>query len=130
MRKYKLNPARALLYINYNFKGTNALSDEILNLINFEKGSFFALLPNDAHIEKILEFKTGGILSQNPIQECCISGKKSYYSITPTIREESPKRILKEIKQKELNCIFDDVNSSSTDKNDNLIDINGIFYED
>ncbi len=42
----------------------NQLSSELLNVIDFKSGYFFTLLPKEANIERLYEFKTGLILPQ------------------------------------------------------------------
>jgi hypothetical protein len=129
LKKHKLNFDRAKNYIIDNLIGASALSNELINSIDFKNGCFFTLLPDDATIERIYEFAFGGILTQSSLEEYYINGNKANYSITPTIEEELSKSILKEIKNKSYECIFDDVIRTSADKPDNLFNKIGLVYE-
>ena len=40
-------------YIQDELDKANALSSELLNLLNFKNGHFFALLPNETNLEEI-----------------------------------------------------------------------------
>ena len=88
LHKHKLDFNLSVKYVENRLNNVNKLSCELLKCINFNDGEFFALLPNDAHFENLHEFENGGILQQNPEEEYLISGKKSTYSIIPTIDDE------------------------------------------
>lgn len=129
--KYKLNFDLTLEYVKSRLDKANAISMELINLLNFNKGYFFTLLPSNANQKRLYDFKTGGILPQNPPEECEASGIKSIYSIIPSIDEELAKLISKEIKQrKNIVCIFDDINCSLTQvKGYDIYDNYGLFYK-
>lgn len=58
--RHDLEYFQSLEYFKDKLEDVNVLSKEILKLINFEEGSFFTLLPNDADISGIYKFKEGG----------------------------------------------------------------------
>lgn len=117
LNKHELNFDPSWNYVKHNLDKTNALSSELLKLLDFKKGGFFTLLPNNANIQRIYEFEAGVILPQNPIEEYFISGKRATYSITPTINDELSDLILKYIQSKDkLCCVFDDTLRSPTAK--------------
>ncbi|WP_068471236.1 hypothetical protein [Candidatus Protochlamydia phocaeensis] len=98
-------------YVQDNLDKTNVISSELLSTINFKKGYFFTLLPDDANLQAIHKFNYGGILPQNPIQEYFVDGHRATFSIKKSVREELSLIILKEINaHTNLSCIFDDVN--------------------
>ncbi|MFZ0564655.1 MAG: hypothetical protein WAM28_00435 [Chlamydiales bacterium] len=82
----------------------NKLSSKLLDLLDFKSGNFFTLLPEEANIKKLYEFKTGLILPQSE-ESYYVNGKKSTFTRIPTIDEEIPDSILNEIKLKDLCCI-------------------------
>lgn len=131
LHKHELDFDPAREYVQNSLDKANTLSSELLNLLNFKNGIFFTLLPNDANIERLYEFKAGGILPQNPIQEYVVAGEKATYSIIPTIGDEVSELILKEIKSKEkLCCVFDDVLRSPADKHHmDLFHAHGLSYD-
>jgi hypothetical protein len=131
LNKHKLDFSFAWKYVQDDLDKTNALSSELLNLLNFKNGYFFTLLPDDANTQAIHNFKVGGILPQNPIEEYFLNGHKATYSIKTSIRDELSQLILKEMaSHKRLSCIFDDVGCSPTkSKGYPLFDSHGLFYE-
>lgn len=131
VNRYELDFERAINYVKENLDGVNILSQELLDSINLKQGFFFTLLPEDAHLDRIYEFKTGGVLQQNPTEEYFISGTRSTFSEIPTIQEELAHFILKR-KGRNLNfcLVFDDVTRYSTDEYlSQLYDNHGFFYK-
>src|SRR5580700_9465399 len=121
LKKYKLDFNLAWIYLENNLQRSNTLSDEVLNKINFENGSFFTLLPIDARLDTIYNFECGGILTQNPIQEYIMAETNTHvkigsYSIIPNIRKDLSEFILNEMQANRVCCIFDDVNRRAKDK--------------
>jgi hypothetical protein len=113
LNKHKLDFESAYEYIKDNLDKVNALSAELLKLVNFKNGHFFTLLPDNANFERIYDFEWGGVLPPNPIEECIVNGHKSTYSIKNSINDELSPLILKEIKSKyELSCVFDKVSGT------------------
>lgn len=111
--KHKLNFNLALEYVRSRLDNVNVISMELINQLDFFKGYFFTLLPSIANQKLLYNFKGGGILPQNPLEEYHVSGIKSTYSIIPSIVEELALLISKEVKQrKNIVCMFDDVNCS------------------
>jgi hypothetical protein len=111
--KHKLKFDSAWEYVRENLDNVNALSSELLNLLDFKNGYFFTLLPDEANLTEIYHFKCGGILLQYPEEEHVVNGYKSTYSWIPDIDKELSPLILKEIKSKyELSCVFDKVSGT------------------
>jgi len=131
LNKHKLNFNPTWEYVKDNLDGVNALSVELLNLLNFKNGYFFTLLPDDANLEEIYHFNCGGILPQYPEEEHIVNGHKSTYSWIPNINNELSQLILKEIETKhQLSCLMDDVSGSPKDKYYTLFSDNfSLFYE-
>jgi hypothetical protein len=132
LRRYDLDFSLALKYFQFTLNDANKLSSEILENVRFDLGKFFTLLPLDANVNKIHEFRYGGLLFQNPILEYGKGQKKSRHQIIPTIREELAEFIeLKIQKNKSISCIFDDVTLSLRNYFDNdLFRDFGLFYEE
>jgi|ERR1700722_388287 len=111
LRRHELNFNSSLEFFKNALAKANTLSDELLKEINFEKGCFFALLPEGAFLENLYDFRTS-ILPQNPTEEYFVDNKMSTYSIIPTINKEVSDLILNHACNNKLNLVFDDVNSS------------------
>ncbi len=112
LEKHDLSFDRTFNYFKDQLTYGNTLSTELLRLIDFSKGNFFTLLPNDANLKGCYEFKSGGILPQPPTQWHYIDGRKASYSFIPTVQEEVSHYILEQANELELTCIFEDVSSS------------------
>ena len=90
LTQHELDLKPTLEYFKYNLTDTNTLSSELIKLINFESGRFFALLPDDVDQKNIHNFQNGGIASG--------------------IRNQIAAFILSKLQlNRELSCIFDDV---------------------
>lgn len=111
LTRYNLEYKKSMVYLSDQLLAGNTLSHELLNMLNFGKGQFYTLLPNDAALEKIYEFSSGGVLPQNEILEGVNnSGQKYYYSETPTIKNELSEFIMKKMMRKDTSiCLFEDV---------------------
>lgn len=115
--RHNLDYKKAILYAKDQLKIDHVLSRE-LNLLNFEKGQFFTLLPKDADINRIYDFFDGLILPQNEtkLQMDKITRKvKGYYTLIPTLEDEVSFLISEEVKQKNnYVVIFEDVQQELT----------------
>jgi hypothetical protein len=115
--RYELEYDRVWKYIQSTIDQANALSSALLKLINFEKGTFFTLLPEDANNERLYEFEAGLILHQNPTENYLINGKEASYTKTPKMDGEVAEFILNKLNSDHsLACLFDDVTRHATDK--------------
>ncbi|MBS0649771.1 MAG: hypothetical protein JSR93_01290 [Verrucomicrobia bacterium] len=113
LNKHILKYESALKFLQESLDEVNALSDELLSAIDFSHGQFYTLLPQNAHSEFLYDFRSGGILVQNPIQEYYVDGKKSSFSVIPTIRDQIASELITKIHEKEKAAfLFDDVNCS------------------
>ncbi len=65
--KLLLDKHKALLYLRDNLEGTNTLSTAVCQHLDFDKGNFYALVPEDLPEKQIYEFKQGGIRGQGRI---------------------------------------------------------------
>lgn len=129
LNRYELNFDQTWEYIYNNLQGGNTLSSELLHLIDFRKGRFFTLLPNDANLERKYEFEAGLVLKQNPVQEYFINGKKCTYSEIPTINEQIAYLIIQKTKyNNKLSCVFEEVLASPGSKLLTFFHKNNLFY--
>jgi len=62
-------------YIVEQLKDGNTLAKTLLKKVSFDKGRFFALLHPSADKTKIYNFRSGGILPQNPLEPVAFRGK-------------------------------------------------------
>lgn len=99
MHKYELEFARSYRYFIYSLYEINKVSSVLLDTIDFRKGKFFTLLPDDANLESVYQFQWGGVCSSNI--------------------EEYAKFILEYIKLNkcEFSCIFDSFNDDWNEVN-------------
>lgn len=132
LNKHQLEFNPVWEYVQDNLDDVNTLSSELLQLLDFKKGHFFTLLPNDANFEEIYHFKYGGILPQYPEEKYFINGHWSSYSWIPDIYLELSQLILKEITYKDrLSCFMDDVLASPKDEYYTLYSDNfSLFYDE
>ena len=130
--KYKLDFDSSWEYVFDNLDKVNTLSIQLLKLLNFKDGYFFTLLPNDANLDNIYDFKGGLVLPQNPIETHIVNGHKSYYSWIPNIRNELSHLILKEITlNPNLFCLMDDFEGYPKDRyHIHYVDNYSLFYGD
>lgn len=117
LHRYDLDFQRTLAYLRKSLTNANTLSDILLEVIDFKKGSLFTLLPEGSNLERLYEFEAGVILPQNPrIVTCSEEGVSSSYSITPSISKKLSEIILETLKNREnITCIFDDIIRSPSD---------------
>jgi len=57
--RHELDCDRTMKFVKDNLTEINALSIELLNLIDFKSGAFFTLLPEGSDLERLHEFKGG-----------------------------------------------------------------------
>jgi len=116
LKRYELESNRALTHVNYSLENVNALSKELLKLIDFKTGCFFTLLLDNSSLERLYEFETGLILPQNPDMQYMLAESSSTYSIIPTMHNEIANFIFKKMQNNNrLICIFDDILSSPSE---------------
>lgn len=114
--RHELDFDRTMKFVKDNLTDVNALSSELLNLVDFKSGVFFTLLTLGPDLERLYEFKNGIILPQFPVIVSEIDGKKSIVQKIPTIKEELSDFIFQKINfNLKLSCIFDEVTLSPDD---------------
>lgn len=111
LNRYSLEYEKTSVYVKDQLESGNTLSRELLKSLDFEQGQFFTLLPLNANLKRVYKFPFGGILEQNEIQDYINeSGSKSYFSWTPTIKEDLSQFLLKKMKLKSTYaCLFEDI---------------------
>ncbi len=131
LEKYVLDFHRSFSYFKDNLSGANKMSDSIMRLVNFKDGHFFTLLPADMNVSKLLNFESGGVLSQNDLQDIFVLGKGVKGRIIPTIHAYICNLVRESIlKSKYLSCIVDDYNRDPNDLfEDELFSRYGIFID-
>lgn len=131
LNKHILNFDLTWIYVEDQLNGTNTLSSEILNIIKLKEGCFFTLLPDDADLKEIYNFKCGGILPQYPEEENIINGVKSTFSWIPNIRKEIAHLILTIFSMnQDVSCLIDCVLSSPKDEYYQLYSDNYSYFLD
>ena len=107
LNKISLDFNLAWMFVKDNLEGGNELSKALLEEIDVKNGHFFTLMPDDANLQRLYEFKTGGILPQNPE----LVGKNgSTYSFIPNLVEELAHLIQYKIQNNpKLWAFFEDV---------------------
>ena len=66
IKKYELDPEKTLPYFLDHIKCGKTLSEKIFEKVDFTKGSFFTILPCDIELERLFDFKHGGIIPPAP----------------------------------------------------------------
>ncbi len=109
--KHSLDKEKAHIHVKHILDNANTLSNEVLKNIDLTKGNFFTLLPPEADLTRIYEFKWGGILPQYPDIPFDENDPSSgTYSAIPTIDFDLALLIEGELeKNSDLVCLFDDV---------------------
>lgn len=131
LNKITLNFDETLKYVIDDLDKTNTLSDELVKFTNFKNGDFFTLLPEDANLNAMHDFKTGWILPTNPIEAYVVSEQIVRYSIKNSIRVELEPLIINELSSHPYcSCIIDKVTGSADDVYySTYADCNPVFYE-
>lgn len=131
LNKYPLHFKPAKEYVVGELEDVNILSSQLLNLLNFDNGKFFVLLPHNANLEDLYNFKNGGILQQFPKEKQFINGRLSTYSWIPDINIELSELILKEIEsRKNLCCMIDKVTGEASETcYKTYFQANPLFYD-
>ena len=115
MEKWKLNYSAAWPYFKDHIESGNTLSRFLIEKINFEKGHFFTILPEDAEIENIENLRSGGILPQPPLIKT--PGRKGYIQRIPTTDESMTDFIKKFLEQNDSRYgLVEEVNYGPNDK--------------
>lgn len=110
LNKYKLDSKLSLSYLKKNLNQTNELSSQMLEVLCSNSGEFYVLLPADSDSKRIHNFNEG--------------------YITASIDEEICRYVVNRIKNKELSCIFDDVNTTWSDHfKDEFSLAHSLFYK-
>ncbi len=60
LTRYKLEFEPTLDYFRYSLEGTNTLSSQLMNVVDFKLGHFFTFLPKNISKQKLHEFRYGG----------------------------------------------------------------------
>lgn len=114
--KYLLSPQESFNYFKDVLEDVNHVSTLILKLIENQPGVFFTVLPKNANLEQLYQFKSGGILPQFPDQEMVVNGCRSTFCWIPDVRDEIANLISKEISVNQLCCVIDSVSARPNDK--------------
>jgi hypothetical protein len=110
--RYNLEFEKTIEYFNWTLDGGNTLSKELEKVLDFEKGQFFTLLPEDADFGALYEFADGWILPQNPtyVQFDASGNKSGSYTIVPQLNHEISDFIFNKMEFKNNRvCVFEDV---------------------
>ncbi len=117
LTRHNLDYEKTIIYVKDQLDIGYVLSEE-LNLLNFEEGQFFTLLPENVDLNKIYDFFGGLILPKNETkaQTSESSGKVHEDSKwAPTLNEEISFHISEEFKCKnDYAGIFEDVQQELT----------------
>jgi hypothetical protein len=111
---FPLKFEQAFRYVSDQLQDGHTLAQELLRNLDFKEGSFFALLHPSADITKIHEFRAGGILAINPLedvlfQEKVYPGRKKAHSVHQLAL------YLKSLLRPEQCCFFEDMTHHRSD---------------
>ena len=118
VKKYALDLQKAKKYFENHIDNVNTLCKELINSINFDKGSFFSLLSSDIDESLVNEFSY--------FMRMIVNSKEALnnYSSRNTLVEF----IADKMSGNNISCIFDDV--LQTEKNNDLFKTHGVKHED
>jgi len=115
--RHELDFDRTIEFVKDNLTDINALSTELLKLVDFRSGAFFTLLTSGSDLDRLHEFKGGVVLPQNPIEFTEKNGKKSFFQKVPTVEKELCEFILHKLNfNPKLSCVFDEVTLDPDDR--------------
>ncbi len=97
MKKWKLNYETAWPYFKDHIEWGNSLSRFLIEKIDFKKGHFFTILPEDSQIDYLENLDSGGILPQPPMMRT--PSNKGYWQLIPSTDDSMTKFIKKFLEQ-------------------------------
>lgn len=105
---FPLKFEEALTYVIAQLEDGHTLAKKILRHLDFNQGNFFALIHSSANKTKIHEFKSGGILELNPLEQVAFqghlySGRKKSHSVGQL------SQYLKHALKPQEFCLFEDL---------------------
>ena len=127
--KYNLDFDRSLKYFIDHINCKNFLSNKIVKAINFQDGSFFTLLPDNANLEYLYNFPFGGILKGSVrVYNTPFSNAWS----VPNIDKELSEFIFNFLKKNEKNvAVFEEVIWESTSPHvGGIVNVNVAILQD
>lgn len=132
LKKYDLDFKVTYDYFSSILKDGNTLSFTLLKIIDFNRGNFFTLLPEEANLPRIYQFSYGGIISPKDVGYKPVYVKNLQKKFTPlyvhTLKEELVDFINDFLnKNQNFICLFEDVLKKSSDRD--LLDEYKMFYE-
>ncbi len=109
----------------------NALAKELLKVVNFDDGKFFAVTAQSAGINGIYNFRFGGILPENPLETMVVLGKE-YPARKKSTSVLELAQYLDELlgKNKNLWCLFEDLVRSKSDFLGEQTEENTAYFEE
>lgn len=130
MKEYKLENNKTLTFFIDKVKEGKKIANEILKFQDLQNGSFFTFLPTNISYEKLYDFRNGGLLKENPIEEIVVLDQKYKAREKPKLNNELSLFIFNELlKNNKLSSIFEDYLSLLTDPHLNLFNRIGLSYE-
>ena len=123
MRRYDLEK-KPLSYILNQLQDGNLFSQILIKNINFSKGNFFTILPEDANIQNLHKYKFGGILNYStvPIKKNNVMKEKNFsYQEKLKLNFELTDYIFSFLKEDENNCALFEEFFVSSDKDKNIL---------
>lgn len=130
LKRYNLDHERTIEYFNFILEGGNTLSKELERVLDFEKGQFFTLLPDNADFSALYEFPGGWILPQNPTYDQCneFGRKTGSYTWIPTLNKEIGAFIFDTMEKNNYVSVFEDVITRPGKSHLESIDKYGALY--
>jgi hypothetical protein len=129
--KHDLDNKKAKQYFLDILRVGNALSKIVLEHLIFEEGVFYTLLTEDADLDQLYKFDSGGILPGLPEEEVFLEGFKKPFigerinSIDPELAGFMYQLLNKD---KERSIIFEDATQSIDDPNIDFFRLHGLSH--
>lgn len=129
LEKYILEHNKTLLYVLEVLNGGKTIANKIVDSGVVQNGVCFTFMPSKIDVKTLYQFKYGGLLQQNPIEEIVVLGKKYKARKKPKLNVELSMFIFNELsKNNKLSCLFEDYLAELTHPHIDLFYETGVSY--
>lgn len=115
LKRIELDFDPAWQYIKDQLEGGNTLSHELLKRINFMEGAFFIMLPEEANLNHLYQFRYGGLMPPGIKKQVTVLNHTYQAELVNSITSEVADYLLKIVQQGKVSCLFEDVTRKTSD---------------
>ena len=109
LEKHSIPADIAARHLNQCLLDVNILCSHILEIIDFQQGEFYTLLPSRSKLDQLYDFNRGGIVPQISKGVAYSNTSQTSFSKIPSIDDEVATVLFNNINNMGKCCIFDDV---------------------